>query len=69
MAGHEAVLDGRDELGVLGLVLGSDLGEGDNGSGLGDEKLDWSPIAKETRTVHTFLWTTVPRRALPFTMA
>jgi hypothetical protein len=29
-----AVLDGRDELGELALVLGSDLGEGENGGGL-----------------------------------
>jgi len=31
---HEAILDGRDELGELRLVLGADLGEGNNGGGL-----------------------------------
>lgn len=31
---HEAVLDGRDELGELRLVLGADLSEGNNGGGL-----------------------------------
>jgi hypothetical protein len=29
-----AVLDGGDELGELSLVLGADLGQGDDGSGL-----------------------------------
>jgi hypothetical protein len=32
---HEAILDGRDELGEFRLVLGADLGEGNNGGGLG----------------------------------
>lgn len=31
---HEAVLDGRDELGELRLVLGADLGEGEDSGGL-----------------------------------
>jgi hypothetical protein len=31
---HEAILDGRDELGELSLVLGADLGDGEDGSGL-----------------------------------
>lgn len=31
---HEAILDGGDELGELALVLGADLGEGQNGGGL-----------------------------------
>lgn len=31
---HVSLLDGGDELGELGLVLGADLGEGENGSGL-----------------------------------
>lgn len=34
MAGDVSVLDGGDELGELRLVLGADLGEGNNGSGL-----------------------------------
>ena len=32
--GHVTVLDGGDELGELGAVLGADLGEGEDGSGL-----------------------------------
>ena len=36
---HEAILDGRDELGVLGLVLRSYLGQGQNSSGLRVEVL------------------------------
>lgn len=31
---HEAILDGGDELGELSLVLGADLGEGEDSSGL-----------------------------------
>ena len=31
---HVALLDGLDELGKLRLVLGADLGDGDNGGGL-----------------------------------
>ena len=31
------LLDGRNELGELGAVLGADLGEGEDGSGLGME--------------------------------
>lgn len=32
--GHVAVLDSGDELGELGVVLGADLGESEDGSGL-----------------------------------
>ena len=32
--GHVAVLDSGDELGELRAVLGADLGEGEDGSGL-----------------------------------
>lgn len=31
---HEAILDGRDKLGKLSLVLGADLGQSEDGSGL-----------------------------------
>jgi hypothetical protein len=31
---HVALLDGLDELGKLRLVLGADLGDGDDGGGL-----------------------------------
>ncbi len=72
---HEAILDGRDELGELSLVLGADLGEGEDGSGLQSNLLVYTihllhqtpPDKKKEK--RTFLWTTVPRRALPLTMA
>lgn len=62
------LLDGLDELGKLRLVLGADLGDGEDSGGL---KL----IVSERRgkdlvsSARTFLWTTVPRRALPLMMA
>jgi hypothetical protein len=65
---HVALLDGLDELGKLRLVLGADLGDSDDGSGLGivvSKRRDRSVIWSE----RTFLWTTVPRRALPLMMA
>jgi hypothetical protein len=60
------VLDSGDELGELGLVLGADLGDGEDSSGLGlvRHNSDFVDLV-----LLTFLWTTVPRRALPLTMA
>jgi hypothetical protein len=64
---HVAILDGGDELGELVLVLGADLGEGEDGSGLVKRSANNSCTVKSI--AHTFLWTTVPRRALPLMMA
>ena len=61
------VLDGGDELGELALILGSDLGEGENGGGL-KSMLEVNLQAK-FHVCLTFWWTTVPSLALPFTMA
>lgn len=65
---HVTILDGRDELGELSLVLSADFGDGEDSGGLRAglvrRRFFWLG-----RKMHTFLWTTVPRRALPFTMA
>ena len=65
-----ALLDGRDELGELVLVLSADLGESEDGSGL-EKTLLVHCVHTSCRCgmLHTFLWTTVPRRALPLMMA
>ena len=60
------ILDSGDELGELVLVLGADLSDGEDSSGLGLVRYR-SDLIK--LTLLTFLWTTVPRRALPLTMA
>lgn len=65
--GEVAVLDSGDELGELRAVLGADLGESEDGSGLA--KISTISRGKFDSNMLTFLWTTVPRRALPFTMA
>ena len=65
---HVALLDGLDELGKLRLVLGADLGDGDDSGGLDrtvSKRRNKYVIWREL----TFLWTTVPRRALPLMMA
>jgi len=62
------LLDGLDELGKLSLVLGANLGDGADGGGLGDLLVQIILIGRSC-FVHTFLWTTVPRRALPLMMA
>jgi hypothetical protein len=60
------ILDSGDELGELVLVLGADLSDGEDSSGLGlvRNRSDLTELV-----LLTFLWTTVPRRALPLTMA
>jgi hypothetical protein len=63
-----ALLDGRDELGQLGLVLGADLGDGEDSGGLEVELVMFSLLVQE-HGKHTFLWTTVPSLALPLMMA
>lgn len=60
------ILDSGDELGELSLVLGADLGDGEDSSGLELVRYD-SDLT--ILILLTFLWTTVPRRALPLTMA
>lgn len=67
--GHVAILDGRDELGELALVLGADLGDGEDSSGLGRFMSVFMVFLHWEFVLHTFLWTTVPRRALPLMMA
>ena len=62
------LLDGLDELGKLGLVLGANLGDGADGGGL-VELLVQITCVLTLKFRHTFLWTTVPRRALPLMMA
>ena len=65
-----ALLDGGDELGELVLVLSADLSEGEDGSGLRHTMLVHCMLSPwDYRMLHTFLWTTVPRRALPLMMA
>ena len=62
------LLDGLDELGKLRLVLGANLGDGDDGGGLRlivSKRRNKNVISSK----RTFLWTTVPRRALPLMMA
>jgi hypothetical protein len=65
------LLDGRDELGELVLVLGADLGEGEDSSGLVARVVSETALTNRVSTgkTQTFLWTTVPRRALPLMMA
>lgn len=60
------ILDSGDELGQLVLVLGADLSDGEDSSGLGLVRYRSNFI---DLVLLTFLWTTVPRRALPLTMA
>ena len=62
------LLDGLDELGKLSLVLGANLGDGADGGGL-VELLVQIACVRTLKFRHTFLWTTVPRRALPLMMA
>lgn len=63
------LLYGGDELGELGLVLGADLGESEDGGGLVVKLAKRYFNKKKQELDLTFLWTTVPRRALPLTMA
>lgn len=64
-----ALLDGGQELGELSLVLGAGLGQSQDGGGLKTVELEYDLGGRDFCFKHTFLWTTVPRRALPLTMA
>lgn len=68
--GQVAILDGGNKLGQLALVLGADLGEGEDSGGLSEVKS--AKVHQQALILQlelTFLCTTVPRRALPLTMA
>ena len=62
------LLNGLDELGKLSLVLGADLSDSADGGGLRRLLVKVADM-QVSHTKRTFLWTTVPRRALPLMMA